>query len=44
MKLHSEGFHDVYSPNIILVSKYRKTEWTGHAARMGKGQMRTRLW
>jgi len=44
MKLHSEEFHDVYSPNIILVTKYRKTEWAGHVARMGKGQMHTGVW
>jgi len=44
MKLHTEELHDVYSPNIILVIEYKKTEWTGRWARMAKGQMHTGLW
>jgi hypothetical protein len=33
-KLHSEGFHNLYSsPNIIRMVKSRRTRWAGHGAK-----------
>jgi hypothetical protein len=36
-RLHSDGLHNLYvSLNISTVIKWRRTGWTGHAARMGE--------
>ena len=36
-KLHNEELNDLYySPNIVLVIKWRRMRWAGHAARMGE--------
>jgi len=36
-KLYNEELNDMYSsPNIIQVSKWRRTIWVGHVACMGK--------
>jgi hypothetical protein len=33
-KLHNEELNDVYSPNIVMVIKWRRMRWAGHVARM----------
>jgi hypothetical protein len=35
-KLQNEGHNDLYSPNIIQVTKSRRMGWVGHVARMGR--------
>ena len=41
-RLRNEELSDLYSlPNIIRVFKSRSTKWTGHVARMGKGDLHT---
>jgi hypothetical protein len=43
-ELHNEERNDLYSsPNIIRVTKLRRTRWAGHIARMGErvGQVYT---
>ena len=37
-KLHNEELYDLYSPNSIGVVKSKRTRWTGHVVRMGKGR------
>ena len=34
-KLHNEELYKLYPPNIIRVSKSRRTGWAGHVARLG---------
>jgi hypothetical protein len=42
IKLHNEGFNDLYSsPNIIQVIKSRRMLSAGHGACMGKGNVHT---
>jgi hypothetical protein len=44
-KLHNEELNEMYSlPNIVRVVKSRRMRWTGHVARMGKGEVRTGFW
>ena len=44
-KLHNEKFSDPYSShNIVRVITSRRMRWTGHVARMGKGQAYTGFW
>jgi hypothetical protein len=44
-KLHNDEFHNLYSsPNIVRVIKSRRLRWTGHAARMGMGEVFTEFW
>ena len=44
-KLHNAGPHNLYcSPNVIRVIKPRKVGWTGHVARMGRGEICVGLW
>jgi hypothetical protein len=41
-KLHNEELNDLYcSPTIVLVIKSKKIRWTGHIARMGRGEVCT---
>jgi hypothetical protein len=41
-RLHNEELYDLYSsPNIIRVIKSRRMRWTGHVARMGRGEVHT---
>jgi hypothetical protein len=41
-KLHNEELNDLYSlPNIVRVVKSRRMRWTGHMARMGRGEVCT---
>jgi hypothetical protein len=36
-KLHNEELHDLYSlPNIVRVTKSRRTRWAGHVVRTGE--------
>jgi hypothetical protein len=43
-KLHYEELNDLYSsPNFIQVIKSRRMGWTGHVARMGRGEVHTGL-
>jgi hypothetical protein len=38
-KLHNEELSDLYcSPNIVRMKKSRRMGWTGHAARMVRGE------
>jgi hypothetical protein len=40
-KLHNEELRNMYSsPSIIRIMKSRRMRWAGHAARMGKKEMR----
>ena len=44
-KLHNEELNDLYSStNILRVIKLRRMKWTGHVARMGRGEAWTRFW
>ena len=45
-KLQTEKLNDLYcSPNIVRVIKSRRMRWgTGHAARMGRGEVYTGFW
>jgi hypothetical protein len=44
-KLHQEELHDLYSsPTIVRVIKSRRMRWTGHVARMGRGEACTGFW
>jgi hypothetical protein len=44
-KFHNEEFHDLYSsPTIVRVIKSRGIRWTGHVARLGRGEACTELW
>jgi hypothetical protein len=44
-KLHNEELHDVYSsPNIVRVIKSRRMRWVGYVARIGRGEVCTRVW
>jgi hypothetical protein len=43
-KLNNE-LHSLYSsPNIVRVIKSRRMRWTGHVARMGRGEVFTGFW
>jgi hypothetical protein len=44
-KLHNEELNELYlSPNIVLVTKSRNIRWTGHVARMGRGEVYSGIW
>ena len=44
-KLYNEELSDLYSlPKIVPVVKSRRMSWTGHVARMGKGEGCTGFW
>jgi hypothetical protein len=44
-KLHNEELNDLYSsPNIFRVIKSRIMRWTGHVARMGRGEVYIGFW
>jgi hypothetical protein len=44
-KLHNEEMTGLYSlPNIVRVIKSRRVRWTGHVARMEKGEVCTGFW
>jgi hypothetical protein len=44
-KLHNDELHSLYSsPNVVKVIKSRRMRWTGHVARMGRGQVLTGFW
>ena len=44
-KLHNEELDDLHSsPNIILAIKTIRMRWTGHVARMGRGEVHTACW
>jgi hypothetical protein len=44
-KLHNKDLNDLYSlPNIVRVVKSRRMRWTGHVARMGRGEVCTGFW
>jgi hypothetical protein len=44
-KLHNEELNDLYClPTIVRVMKLRRMRWTGHVARMGKGEVCTGFW
>ena len=41
-KLHNEELNDLYfSPNIVQTMKSKRMRWTGHVARMEKGEVHT---
>jgi hypothetical protein len=41
-RLHKKELYALYSsPNIIRVMKSRRLRWTGHVARMGRGEVHT---
>jgi hypothetical protein len=43
-RLHNKELYALYSsPNIIRVIKPRRLRWAGHVARMGRGEVHTRL-
>ena len=37
-KLHNEEHNDLYSPNIVWVTKSRRIRWAGHVERMGESR------
>jgi len=44
-RLHNEELNDLYcSPSIVRVIKSRRMRWTGHVARMGRGEAYTGFW
>ena len=44
-KLHNEKLSDLYcSPNIFRVIKSRRMFWSGHVARMGRGELHAGFW
>jgi len=44
-KLHNKELNDLYcSTNIVRVIKSRRMGWTGHVARMGRGELHTWFW
>jgi hypothetical protein len=44
-KLHNKELHDMYSSsNILRVIKLRRMRWTGHVARMGRGETSAGFW
>jgi hypothetical protein len=44
-KLHNDEFHGLYSSlNIVRMIKSRRMRWTGHVARMGRGEVFTGSW
>ena len=39
-RLHNEALYDLFSSsNIIFVIKLKRMRWTGHVARMGRGEI-----
>jgi hypothetical protein len=44
-KFHNDELHSLYSsPHIVRVIKSRRMRWTGHVARMGRGEMFRGFW
>jgi len=43
-KLRNEELNVLYSPNILRVIKSRRMRWTGHVARLGRGDACTGFW
>jgi hypothetical protein len=44
-RLHNEELNDLYSsPNIFAVVKSRRMRWSGHVARMGRGEVHAVVW
>jgi hypothetical protein len=44
-KLNNDELHSLYSsPNIVRVIKSRRMRWTGHVARMGRGDVFIGFW
>jgi len=44
-KLHNEELNDLNcSPNIFRVIKSRRMFWSGHVARMGRGELHAGFW
>ena len=44
-KLHNEELSVLYSlPTIVRVVKSRRMRWTGHVARMGRGEVCKGFW
>jgi hypothetical protein len=44
-KLLNEELSDLYSsPTVVRVIKSRIMKWSGHVARMGRGEACTRFW
>jgi hypothetical protein len=43
-KCHNDELHSLYSSlNIVRVIKSRRMRWAGHVARMGEGEVFTRI-
>jgi uncharacterized membrane protein len=43
--LYNDELNSLYSsPNIVRVIKSRRMRWTGHVARMGRGEVFTGFW
>jgi hypothetical protein len=43
--LHNEELNDLYSShNIVWMIKSRTVRWTGHVARVGRGEVCTVFW
>jgi len=44
-RLHSEELNDMYSStSIVRLIKSRRTRWSGHVARRGRGKVYTGFW
>jgi hypothetical protein len=43
-KLHNEEIHNLYSPNIIRMTKSMRMRWAGHVARRGRRGMHIGYW